>query len=42
MSSKASKNEKEKNKSIDLFSSNFNKCYNKLKYSKKIQKQIIT
>ncbi len=35
MSSKASKNEKEKNKSIDLFSSNFNKCYNKLKYSKK-------
>ena len=34
MSSEASKNEKEKNNSVNLFSSNFNKFFNKIKYSK--------
>ena len=36
MSSDAPKNEKEKNNSINLFSSNFNKFFNKIKYSKNI------
>ena len=34
MSSDASKNEKEQNNSVNLFSSNFNKFFNKIKYSK--------